>query len=110
MLKLPPYGKYLDELQKQGIKYNNSVYIFVGENSFKKAQNFQISRPTTMCLPAYDCPSLYRWPVKDCEILIFDTSFCEEDYLNDLAYYLFEAGASKIVLSTTDFKIITFNR
>lgn len=110
MPKLPPYGKFLfEKICKEG-RPKNDIYLFVGTQAFKKAKEFQISRPGTLALPAYECPSQYFWPVNGCDILIFDTGYCETDYLNDLAYYLYQHHANIVRCVLPDFTIITFDK
>lgn len=109
-MKLPPYGKYLDELLQSGKTPDNSVYLFVGQSAFIKANNFQCSRPTTLYLPAYDCPSRYRWPVKGCDILIFDTGWCEIPYLTDIAYCLYQENALVVRSISSEFKMTTYDK
>jgi len=106
-MKLPPFGKYLENIKE--IACINSIYLFIGPNSFTKAKDWFNQRPGTICLPPYDCPSLYRWPVKDCDILIIDTGFCESDYLNDIAYFLYLYGAVKVRCLLSDNKLLIFD-
>lgn len=114
MKKLPPFGKNLFLMQQQGIVPTNDIFIFVGRNAWQKASNFHISRPTTTCLPPYHGASFYAWPVKDCDVIIFDTSMAEtdstQDYLNDLAFYLYEDGARIVRCATYNFSFHTYKR
>lgn len=89
-MKLAPYSKYLIE----NLSPKNDVYLFIGRSAWQKAQAFQVCRPGTLCLPAYEDPSTYIWPVENCDILIFDTSFCDMDYIEDLAQCLFTHNAN----------------
>lgn len=109
MKKTAPYGKPLQDLINKGMKPNNSVNLFVGRKAWVKGKAFSISYPDrTLILPAFECPSVYSWPVNDCDILIIDTGYCEMDYLNDLAFYLYEHGAKIVRCVLPDYEIISF--
>jgi hypothetical protein len=92
--KVPPYGKPLFSLQQKNLKPNNSVYIWLGNDAWQKGRNFSISMPTrTLIIPPWECPSFYHWPVKQCDILIFDTGYAELEYVEDLVICLYKAKA-----------------
>ena len=110
MKKLPPYGKALHELQLQGLRPQNSINIFVGQGAWQKGQNFSISYPErTLVLPAYQCPSLFEWPVNECDVLIVDTGYCEKDYLNDIAFYLYQNKAEIVRCIPPELTLVIFN-
>ena len=68
-MKIPPFGNtFIKNIRKD-------VYLFIGYKSWSKAKNFQTSKPGTLCLPAYQCPFQYKWPVKNLEVMVFDTSY-----------------------------------
>lgn len=104
MPKLLPYGKVLLSIEKP----TNDIYLFIGRNAFYKAKKWQISRPGTLCIPGYICPSSYSYSVQGHDILIFDTSYSDDQYINDVVYYLYQYGARKVRLVTSDFKLLTF--
>ena len=89
-MQLPPFGAILAQLSH----HNNDIYLFVGTHAWKKAKRFQIHRPGTLCLPPYHCPFQYQWPVKDYDILIFDTGYCDQSYIEGLAICLFSYSAN----------------
>ena|ERR1035437_1674323 len=106
MLKLPPFGTYLHYFYSNNLPMpKNSVYIFIGHKASRKAENFQISRPGAMCLPPYECPSTYFWPVKDCDILIFDTGWPDQNYLDDLVCCLYQYDALVVRSISPEFKL-----
>lgn len=101
-MKIIPYGK---------VKSNYSeIYLFIGIESWRKARDFQLQRPGTLCLPAYLPPFDFLWPVKDHSILIFDTSWCHEDYVEDIVKCLFVYGATKVSLVNTDNQFFVFKK
>lgn len=109
--KFLPYSKPLHDLIESGYIPSNDVNLFIGQYSWRKGKNFSISYPErTLIIPPWNDPSDYYYPVSNCDILIFDTGYAEDDYINDLAYYLFEYGAKKVKFINTDFNVITFNK
>lgn len=106
-MKLPPFGKYLANLDYPP---KNDVYIFIGCNAWKDATDFQISRPGTMCLPPYHDPSQYKWPVSNCDILVFDTGYCDDNYVEDLALCLLINGANIVRYVDTEQQLIIYKK
>ena len=94
MKKIPPYGKPLAELIKSGKTPNNSINLFIGNLAWQKGKNFSVSCPErTLIIPPWDAPYLYWWPVNSCDVIIFDTGYAEQDYINDLVECLYTDGA-----------------
>lgn len=91
---LPPYGKVLKSLNP-----TNDVFLFVGQHAWQKAKNFQLQRPGTLCLPAYLDPFEFEWPVCGYDILVIDTGYCDQDYIETIAACLlsFEANIVRYV-------------
>lgn len=111
MQKLPPYGKPLASLLQSGFKPNNDVYVIIGKHAWKKAHGLSISYPQrVLCLPPYECPSVYEWPVKQCDILLVNTGYGHDDYAQDVAFYLYQQGASLVHTITRDGDFYTFIR
>lgn len=110
MQKLPPFGKTLYDRQLQGLRPTNDVYLFIGKHAWEKAKDFQVSRPTTMCLPPGDSALDYKWPIDGCDILIFDTSEVMEQELEDLAKFLFSFGANIIRYISSDNLLTVFKK
>ncbi len=109
--KFLPYSKPLSELQQRGQIPNNDVYLFIGNHAWRKAKGFAVSYPErTLALPAWFCPGEYHWPVNQCDILIIDTGFAEDDYLNDIAYHLYINGANVVRCITPDDKLLVFRK
>ena len=109
-LNLPPFGKTLLEWQKQGVRPQNSVYLHAGYNAYARAAKAQASRLGTICLPPYEDPSGFFWPVWSCDVLIFDRGFSDPEYLNDLAYYLYKCKAAIVRCVTSDFDLLIFDK
>jgi hypothetical protein len=104
-LKLPPFGHRVVKSIQDG--YTNDIYLFCGINAWKKAKAFDVSRPT-LCLPPWLDPLQFNWPVQNTDVLIFDTSGADDDYLNDIAYALSTSHARTIRCVTHEFNLIRF--
>jgi hypothetical protein len=111
MRKLPPYGKPLGELIKSGSKPTNSVNLFIGPNAWKKGESFSISYPLrTLILPAWHSPFIYYWPVKECDILIFDTGYSEKDYVDEVVDALYQDEADIIRFIDSEKNLIVYHK
>lgn len=109
--KIAPFGKPLNDLITSGNKPDNSVYLFMGENAWEKGRGSAVSRPTrTLILPPQESPHYYHWPVKDCDILIFDTSNSYESRVEELVACLFKDGAEIVRYVSSDFKLTVFKK
>lgn len=92
--KSPPYGRPLCKLQQQGYHPTNSVYLFIGNHAWNKGKNFSTIYPERLLiLPPWISSKTYHWPVSECDILIFDTGFAEESYIEELVTSLYEHNA-----------------
>ena len=112
-LEIPPYGKQLFDLQKQGLRPVNSVYIFAGLRAWAKTAAFQISHPdTALCLPPWRHPHEFHWPVRDCEVLIVDTLASDQEYIDWMAEAAFRDGdgAGKIYFISQDFEFTKYDK
>jgi hypothetical protein len=109
-LKTPPYGKPLKDLIDSGYKPNNSVYLYSGQQAWERAKQRSISCPERLLiLPPYHCPTIYHWPVKQCDILIIDTGFAEVEYIDDLVFCLYTEGASVVRSISPTHELTIFN-
>lgn len=87
-LSLPPFGLIVEAYQKETIKLEVPIYIFVGKNAFEEAKQNKAWGTMAMCLP-YETPfENYRWPIKDQKIVIVDTGFMSAISLKKMCYYL----------------------
>lgn len=95
MRKNPPYAKRVSQSIQEG--YSNCLYMFIGYDAWERARNFTMSRPTLL-LPPYEDPSLYKWPVEGYEVLVLEREAFDDEFLNDLAYWLYEDCATKVTV------------
>ncbi len=105
-VKIPPYGWALHQLQRNGLRPSNDVYVFIGNKAWQKAKEFSSIYPKRiMMIPPWLSANDYNWPVKACAVLIFDTGYAEIDYVDEIAKRLFKEGASHVRSVDTDFKL-----
>ena len=109
-MKLPPYGKYLYQLQLSQQLPENDVYIFMGSKCWQKTEIFTICRPSTMCLPQSIDPAHYDWPVANCDILLFDTSNSPEKLIIKFALCLLSQDANIVRYISKDFSLTVFEK
>lgn len=103
-MKLPPYGKPLHDLIQSNQRPQNSIYLFIGKNSWHNGRYSSLSRPDrTLILPPFDLPLIYDWPVKECDILIYDSGGCSKEYIEGIAFYLLESQAEIVRCIAPDF-------
>lgn len=105
--KLPPYGAPILSAIEQGLTPINDIYLFCGRNAWHKATGMNKQRPT-LCLPPWEDPSIFDWPVKNCDILILDTGGSDQDYIDAIAASLFACKASIIRVVTSENNIYRF--
>lgn len=109
--KFLPYSKPLCALVKTGCLPINDVLLFIGNKAWDKAKSFSISYPNrTLALPPWHSPGEYYWPIKGCSLLVFDTGYAEQDYLNELAVCLYENYASKVRMISPDFELNVYHK
>jgi hypothetical protein len=109
--KLPPFSKPLYELIKSGRLPENSVNVWIGNKAWDMGKSFSISYPKwTITLPPWNDPYYYIWPVRGCDVIIWDTGYAEDDYVEDLAYCLLREGANKALYSSPEYKLTIYNR
>lgn len=94
-LQSPPYSKPLRELLFTGKRPKSHISLFTGYYAWQKGGDHAYHFPlTTLVLPPWLCPTTFRWPVKNCIILVIDTGYGTEDsYIFDLIKSLFRDGA-----------------
>ena len=109
--KIPPYGKSLFELQKKGLKPNNSVYVWIGLNAWIKGRVFSNSMPNrTLVLPPWESAIKYDWPVKDCDVLIQASPYADQDYIEETVYYLYKHDAEIVRAVSGDFTLTVYHK
>lgn len=109
--KIPPYGKSLRDLQRQGLRPANDIYVFTGLRAWQKSHCFALMYPERLlCLPPWQDPTTFLFPVKGCSILIHDTLASDMDYIDSLASAVFTEGATAVRFISQDFKLIIYNK
>jgi hypothetical protein len=109
MKKLPPFSKLLFHLLASGQRPLNDVYCFCGYHAWQKAKAFS-KYQFVLCLPPYEDPAIYRWPVKNCDILLFGTGYIEAVYIEEFVYILLKYNARIVRAINSDFEIAVFHR
>jgi hypothetical protein len=107
ILKLPPFGKPLKDLLLKRTPPTNSIYLYIGEHAWKKGRNaaHTYAPDRTLILPPGDSPKLYYWPVFNLDILIIDTSGCDESLIESLMDELMKYGAEVVRYISWDGKM-----
>ncbi len=97
-LKIAPFGKPLQKAIKSNNPPTNDVYLYIGAKAWEEGYKSSfIARPTrTLILPPGDSPKFYIWPVINLDILIFDTSGCDENLIESLMEELMQCGANAV--------------
>jgi hypothetical protein len=103
MLKLPPFSKNLCHLIRNGSRPLNDINLFIGDDAWQKGKSFSISYPDrTLILPPWISAHEYFWPVKDCGVIIFDTGYASDGYVEEVVLTLFGHGASIVYFICKD--------
>lgn len=109
--KYPPFSKSLRDLINKGYRPTNDVLIFIGNDAWKQAcEKIKSAPERVICLPPWLSPNDFYFPVKECDILIFDTGYAEEDYLIELAERLYDDGANIVRLISPDHKLFIYHK
>lgn len=109
MKKTIPFGHKLKKSLSTGYKPKDDIYCFCGLNAMDKALAFSKTR-LVLCLPPYEPPSNYYWPVAGCDILLFDTGNLAISDIEETAYVLLSSGASIVRAVTPDYQLIIFRK
>ena len=95
----------------KGYKPKDTIKIFIGTRAWQEAKEALEDYPvSTLVLPPWDCPKLYKWPVMQCSVIIKDTAGAEKDYLRDLAICLYRGGAETVSAIKLDQSITIYQR
>jgi len=93
-IKIPPFGWPLYKIQKAGRRPANSVCLFIGHKAWKDAKSFaEVYPKRTLMIPPYLSANEFFWPVKGCDILIFDSGWGGVDYVDEIVERLYKDGA-----------------
>jgi hypothetical protein len=92
-MKLPPFGK---QLCTKNISYTE-IFLFIGHQAWKRSYNLNLKLQSVLCLPPYLDPKDYQWPVSNSNVIIMDTSFCDDDYVFDITKCMYWYNAKKVL-------------
>lgn len=107
----PPYGAPLKKLIDSGKRPFNTISVWIGAKAWHKGQNFSQSYPLrTLVIPPWQSPYSYIYPVLQCETIIYDTGYAEDDYVDELAFCLFRDGATKVLFVSPEYKIHLYKK
>ena len=97
---LPPYGKILLAYQNESITLKNSIYIFVGKNSFKECKIQKEFGVLSTCIPEDKSYSQYEWPIKNQAIVLCDCGGMDLVELKKITFNFLHQGARSVCLFT----------
>jgi hypothetical protein len=108
---LAPFSKKLEYLLSNNQKPRNNIFVFIGVNAFQKAKAFETSQ-FVLALPYGDDPEIYRWSVRGCEPLVFDTGgiYVNANLIRKFAYILLESGAVVVRIMLLDGRMVIYRR
>lgn len=110
-MQLPPFAKPLYDLHMKGQIPLCGVWLFLGKDSWAKGKAFSISYPArVLAIPPWNSALTYYWPVRDCDILMVDTGFSNDDYLDEVASCIYEFDAKIVRLITFDNALIIYHK
>ncbi len=109
-MKLPPHGKPLHDFLLAGHSFKNDfVYLYVGDKAWEEGKKAVRLRPLqTLVLPPNYLATTYRWPVRNCDILIIQTNQLSQKYMENIVLTLFAYKAKTIISFLPDENITTF--
>lgn len=109
--KILPYGKPLDNLLRNGYRPSNDVLVFAGLKAWEKSKSFSISYPErVVCMPPWQSPDEYKWPVAHCSVLIIDTLACDPEYIDLIAMNAFREGATVVRAISQNFHLTFYDK
>ena len=108
-LPLPPFSKRLDEFLSAGNHPENDVFIFCGNNAWEKASALH-KRLFVICLPLNEHPKKFRWPVRNCSVLIFHSGGLNAQQLEEFVYFLFVSGATIVHVDQMHTKLFVYRK
>lgn len=110
MKKLAPYGRHLKEMLENDQLPLNDVYLFIGDHAWQTGKEWTLMRPTTLILPPHQNPHYFYWPVKNCDVLIFDTSSSNLETIEQLVIILFAYQANIVRFISTNNLLTVFKK
>lgn len=97
MLRLCPFGRVLLAYQKEAIRLEPPLYIFIGKKSKEFAYAYK--KWGTLCsfLPFEDDYFKYEWPVDGQKLIIFDTGDFSRIMLKKFCYHLQKISNPRVI-------------
>lgn len=86
------------------------VYIYIGSFAKKTAEKFIMEGDNALFLPPWIDPSEFNYPVKNCKVIITDTSGADKDYCESLVKELYMARALVVCLFDYDKKLTIYDK
>jgi len=87
-LPLPPYGLIVSQYQKEAIRLEFPVYIFVGKDAFHNAKLEKSIGGMAMALPPDKEVTQFTWPINDQKIVVIDTGDMTANALKRICFNL----------------------
>lgn len=109
MKKLPPYGAPLAKFIATGKVPATDIYLFCGLSAWSKSAEWH-KRRFCLCLPPFLDPAIFQWPVKNCDVLLFETGDIDTRGIEEIAYHLLLAGAKIVRAVNNDFDTAYYRR
>ena len=111
-LPIPPYAKPLSLLQAQGYRPANDIYLFIGPHAWRKCAGLKsLHSERLMMIPPWLSPSRYFYPVMQCGVMLFDTGWAHQEYIDETVTALFRDGAKKVYHIPTNLKpLVIFHK
>lgn len=100
-IKLPPYGKKLYHYLLLGNIPKNDIIINVGAWAWRATDSHDRSK-FAIALPFNHNPDQYHWPVKGCDVLVFEQLCMDQKRRDRLAFILSCYGAKKVTIYVFD--------
>lgn len=95
MKKLPPFAKPLSDLIAKGARPDNFVNVYIGLKAYQWGSHYKaLAKERVIVVPPWVSPKEYYYPVQQCEVLVFDTSYESADleYVKELVSELLQCG------------------
>jgi hypothetical protein len=96
-LRLPPFGNVLLAYQKETIRLQFPLYIFVGRTAFKDACESKKVGILCTCLPYGEDFNNYDWPVNDQHVIIYDTGKSSAIGIKKFCYHLQKVSKPRVI-------------
>jgi hypothetical protein len=102
MLRLCPFGNVLLAYQKESIRLDFSLYIFIGRQSREQAYKNKSMGVLCTFLPFGDDYSRYDWPINGQKIIIFDTGGVEINDIKRICHHFVTAFKPAVLFTYSE--------